>query len=218
MKNAFVITCLLIISVAASENTSFAQKKSCTCKEVAGRTCSAEVICTNGCSAICGRKNTCYVSCSNRLMGPDLNLDFVQKTAEEMAATLASQSRLRLSFKVNPRNANERYDYKLASSDIYKLLEFLDERGTLAVNGADFSEYRKLKKLVKAGGRIARVMFNSIPVQEAVEKLELMTGEDLRIVSGDPARRITVSVKSRSLADILKVIRKKSRVHIAVGT
>lgn len=216
MKNAFVIMCLLIISLGGFKNTNFAQKKICTCKEVGGRTCSGTVTCTNGCSAICGRKDICYLSCSTRLIGPDLNLEFTQKTAGEMAATLASESHLRLNFIPNPKTVNERYDYRLEKSDIWKMLEFLDDRGTVTVNGVDFANLRQLKKLWKSGGRMARVTFNDIPVAEAVEKLELMTGQDLRIVSGDPATLISVKVKRISLAGILKTIRKKSGVRVAM--
>ena len=185
MKKALLFTCLLIISLVAFENSSFAQKKICACKGVEGSTCTAEVKCTNGCSAICGRKDTCYVSCSARVYPQNLSLDFVKQTAAEMAATLAKQTRMRLRFTPNERTKNDKYDYKLINSDVWKLLEFLDEHGTLVVNGIDFDNLRDQKKQLRAGEKLASVTFNDVPVEEAVQKLELMTGENLRIVSGN---------------------------------
>jgi len=216
MKNTLLITCLLIILLTAFENTSFAQKKTCTCKEVGGRTCTAEVTCTNGCSAICGKKDTCSVSCSLQVYPQNLNIDFVKQTTTEIATTLAKGTRLRLNFTPNPGTEKEVYDYQLKNSDVWRLLEFLDARGTLIVNGIDFDNLRDLKKQLRKGEKLASVTFNNIPVEEAVARLEIMTGEDLQIVSGDSTKRVTVSVTDVSLAEVLKAIRKKTRVHVAV--
>src|SRR5262249_13822399 len=99
---------------------------------------------------------------------------------------------------------------------IWKLLEFLDERGTLVVNGLPFEELRKNKKQLKEGGRLARVRFNNTTVQEAVLHLEVMTGEYLRIVSGDSTQRISINIRRRSLPYVLEKIRKKVGVLVAI--
>ena len=219
MKNALVTTCLFIIALFGFKNTSFAQKaqKVCSCIEVGGRTCSGTIKCSKGCSAICGRKNICYLACSQELVGRNLDLEFFQQTSKEIAATLATQTQVPINFKPYSRRANELYDYKLINSGIWKLLEFLDERGTLSVNGLPFEELRKLKKKLKEGGRIARVRFNNTSVQEAVLHLEIMTGEYLRIVSGDSAKRISINIRLGSLPYILETIRRKSGVRVAIA-
>ena len=216
MKNPVVTTCLLIICLFGFENTGFAQKKVCSCIEVGGRTCSGTIKCTKGCSAICGRKNTCYLACSQELVGRNLDLEFFQKTSKEIAATLAAETQVPISFEPYSRRANELYDYKLVNSGIWKLLEFLDERGTLVVNGLEFERLRQLKKIMKDGGRIARVRFNNTSVQEAVLQLEIMSGEYLRIVSGDSTKRISVDIRRASLPYVLETIRKKSGVRVAI--
>ena len=219
MKNTVVTTCLFIIALFGFENTCFAQKtqkKVCSCKEVGGRTCSGTIKCNKGCSAICGRKNTCYLACSKELIGRNLDLEVFQQTSKEIAEKLAAETQVPIDFKPYSRGAKELYDYNLKNSGIWKLLEFLDERGTLSVNGLPFEELRKLKKTLKEGGRIARVRFNNTSVQEAVLQLEIMTGEYLRIVSGDSTKRISVNIRRASLAYILETIRKKSGVHVAM--
>ena len=216
MKKNLLPTCLLILSLTAFANTSFAQKKTCACEKVGGRTCTAVVECTNGCSAICGKKDTCSVSCSVQVYRQNLNLDFVKQTAQEIAATLAKETRLRLNFTPNTGTKTEVYDYKLKNSDVWRLLEFLDAHGTLIVNGIDFDNLRDLKKQLRAGEKLASVTFSDIPVEEAVVRLELMTGEDLRIISGNGRTRVSVSVTDVSLAEVLKEIRKKTRVRVAI--
>src|SRR6185369_10462390 len=171
MKKALLLTCLFFISLGAFEKNSFAQKKVCTCNKVAGRTCEATLTCTNGCSAICGKKDTCFVSCSARVYRHNLNLDFSQKTADEIVATLVSETRLRLKFTVNPGTKNDKYDYKLINSDVWNLLDFLDQHGTLFVNGIDFDNLRDQKKQLRKGEKLASVTFDNIPVEEAVQRL-----------------------------------------------
>ena len=216
MKNTLVTACLLIISLFGFENTGFAQKKDCSCIKVGGRTCSGTVKCTKGCSAICGRKNTCYLACSVELIGRNLDLEFSQKTSRELAAALAAETQVPIKFEPYSRGINELYDYKLVNSGIWKLLEFLDKRGTLVVNGIDFERLRQLKKTLKEGGRLARVRFNNTSVEQAVLQLEIMTGEYLRIVSGDSTKRISVDVRQASLSYILETIRRKSGVRVAI--
>jgi hypothetical protein len=218
MKNPLVTACLLIISLFGFEDTGFAQKKICSCLKVGGRTCSGTLKCAKGCSAICGRKDTCYLACSvkYRLVGRNLDLEFSQKTSREMAATLAAETGVPINFEPYSRGANELYDYKLVDSGIWKLLEFLDKRGTLVVNGIDFERLRQLKKTMKDGGRLARVRFNNTSVEEAVLQLEIMTGEYLRIVSGDSTKRIRVNVRRASLPYILETIRRKSGVRVTI--
>jgi hypothetical protein len=84
------------------------------------------------------------------------------------------------------------------------------------VNGVEFERLRQLKKKIKEGGRLVRVRFNNTSVQEAVLHLEIMTGEYLRIVSGDSTKRISVDVRRASLPYILKTIRRKSGVRVAI--
>ena len=213
MKNALVITCLIIISLSAF-GTSYAQKKTCACKGLEGSTCTGSVTCTNGCSAICGRKDTCYLSCSARVYRQNLTLNFTRQTATDIATTLAKESKLRIRFKAN--SDTELYDYKLVNSDVWKLLEFLDARGTLFVNGIDFDNLRVIKNQLRAGEKLAGVTFDNTPVEEAVANLELMTGEDLRIVSGKRTKRVSLSVENVSLADVLKKIRNETGVRIVV--
>lgn len=220
MKNALVLTCALIASLAAFENTNFAQTpdKICTCEKVGNRTCTGEVKCTKGCSAICGKKDTCYLSCSKDIIGKKITVDFVQKTAAEMAQTLATGARLRISFTSDLGRENERYDYKLIDSGVWKLLEFLDVRGTVVVNGLSFERLLELKKEIKDGGKIAGVTFNNISVEEAVLQLQIMTGEGLEIVSGDRKRRVSISAEDVSLTEILEAIKEKSGVQVAIVT
>jgi len=143
-------------------------------------------------------------------------LEFSQKTSRELAAALAAETQVPIKFEPYSRGINELYDYKLVNSGIWKLLEFLDKRGTLVVNGIDFERLRQLKKTLKEGGRLARVRFNNTSVEQAVLQLEIMTGEYLRIVSGDSTKRISVDVRQASLSYILETIRRKSGVRVAI--
>jgi hypothetical protein len=69
---------------------------------------------------------------------------------------------------------------------------------------------------LKAGEKLASVTFNDIPVEEAVQRLELMTGENLRIVSGKGDSLISLSLTNVSLAEVLEEIRKKSDVTVEI--
>lgn len=215
MKNALVITWLIIISFCVFE-TSYAQKKTCACKGLEGSTCTGTVSCTHGCSAICGRKDTCYLSCSARVYRQNLNLNFTRQTSTDIATTLAKESKLRIRFKANSDTEKELYDYKLVNSDVWKLLEFLDARGTLVVNGIDFENLRVIKNQLRAGEKLAGVTFDNTLIEEAVANLELMTGEDLRIVSGKRTKRVSISIENVSLTDVLKEIRKETGVRIVI--
>jgi len=216
-KVNFLTVCLVVISLFGSANSNLAQTKVCSCVKVGGRTCSGTINCSKGCSAICGRKNTCFLACSVELVGRNLDLEFVQKTSKEIAAKIAAETHVPIEFEPYSRGANERYDYTLVDSGIWKLLEFLDARGTLVVNGIKFEDLRRLKKMRKDGGRIARVTFNNTSVEEAVLHLEIMTGEYLKIVSGDSTKRISVDVKRASLHHILRTIREKSDVRVEIA-
>lgn len=203
------------LSLLGAFDLTLGQRQTCSCKGVQGSTCIASVTCSGGCSAICGSGNNCFVSCSKDLAGPNLTLDFSQKDAKTIAVELSEKTKMRISFKPDRVNAGKLYDYHMKKSDIWRLLEFLNNLGSLKVNGISFDRYRQLQRQIKSGQRLS-VKFNAMPAEVVAERLSFMSGSPIKVTSGDPTKPISVTTTEMTLSQILRTIKTETGVKMEV--
>src|SRR5947209_1967298 len=87
---------LFIVPVASG------QKVTCSCEKAPDNTCHGNIICTGGCTSVCGVKDECYLSCRSDLVYVRITIKFVKSTGEEIATMLSDRSHKRIQFTPYP--------------------------------------------------------------------------------------------------------------------
>jgi len=127
-------------------------------------------------------------------------------------AELSAKTRIRIEFDPYSYTKGDLYDYHLVKSDIWRLLVFLDQVGTVKVNGTSFDKLRKLQREIKDGQPIA-IQLSTMPAQEIAEWLSFMSGMRVSVISGDPTKPISVETRNRMrFSDVLEQIKRKTGI------
>lgn len=201
---------ILLVGVASH---SLAQSVSCACDPAPGRTCHGTITCPNGCTSLCGSGDSCYLSCRSDTFKSRVTAKYVQKTGQEIAALLSTETHKRIEFVPFPRNEGQKYDLQLKDDDLFNVLNYLYKRGKVRFDNVDFSRIRKLR-LELHGGKKISINFVGVSAQDAVSRLSFASGKRLRIKSGDPNKIISVSMSDATLNDIVSQISKTAGVSI----
>lgn len=197
MKLLLIIATMMFLGAS----TGFAQT-TCSCEKSPNSTCHGRVTCPDGCSALCGSGDTCYLSCRKGILTARVTAKFVKKEGQDIAAVLASLTRQRIQFTPHPRNEGKRYDLDIKNDDLWNVCDFLNKRGTVKINGTDFSKLKELRKEMREGKRIS-VNFVDIPARDAIAKLAFMSGVPFRLKSGDPEKLVSISLQEVTLNEIV---------------
>jgi hypothetical protein len=204
---------LFILSTAAPVTLS---QKSCSCEKAPNSTCHGIVTCPDGCTALCGSGDSCYLSCRKDLLNTRITVRFVKKEGQEIASVLSERTRTRIEFVPYPRNLHARYDLELKDDDIWNACNFLNERGNVRIRGVDFEKLKELRGEMRKGRRFS-VNFNGIAVRDAVAKLSFMSGLPFRVKSGDPEKLVSISLEKVTLDNIVVRISERAGVKIERG-
>jgi len=152
-----------------------------------------------------------------------LTLKFQKKTGEQMASVLSKETGMTIRFEIypdpmtgKPPTRKPLYDFRLNNSDIWPALVFLDERGTVKINGVEFRTFQNIQIEMKSGRKFS-VQFKGEPAREVVSTLSGLSRFNLIIKSGDPASPVFVELKQRSLHEVLQEISKTAKVEIQVS-
>jgi len=140
------------------------------------------------------------------VIGPDLTIDFVRKSGKAIAEELSTKTKMQIRFKSNTSTKDDVYDYHLQNSGIWKLLVFLDEVGTVTVNGMSFDKLRELRNQIQDDKPLAAVRLRSMPAEEVAERLTLISGMRVDVTSGDPTKPISLITTKKTFSKVLKTI------------
>jgi hypothetical protein len=185
----------------------------CACENVSKSTCHGSIKCPEGCTALCAAGDVCYLSCKNDMVGKRLNLKFVNQDGMSIATKLSEETQKTITFTPYPKRQNERYTYELKNQSMWTLLNYLNKRGSVRVNGMEFRRFRKMKREAQDGSPLA-ARFEGMTAQEVMDKLEFLSQVPLRIRSGDPQTIVSVNLRNKTLDQILRDISKQSGVKI----
>lgn len=205
------------LTLSTTTLVSFGQQITCSCEERAPyRTCHETVTCDNGCSALCGSKNTCLLSCGSDLIDVRITLKLGKKKGEEIASLLSDQTQTKIEFASYRRNAHTRYDLEVKGDDIWNVLMFLDKFGHVKVGGVDFLTLRKLRKLRREmrTDKKASMTLTGIPAKDAVTMLPEIYGLPFSVKSGAPERLVSIALHEVTLSGIVTRLSSKSDVNM----
>lgn len=203
----------LLLSLLAFAPTAAAQ--SCSCDAPDSSCHNVEVTCSGGCGAICGPKDACYAACGNfesDLLHVRVTLTTNGGDANEVTSQLKRQTDKVIEFL--PRKPKDTFNLDLKGFPLFSVLDILSKRGVVKVNGTDFRKFQKLRTLMLKGGRVY-IKLNDVTVQEALDKLTVVTGRPFRVKSGDATAPISLSLKAATYRDIAASISRQSGVKIA---
>lgn len=187
------------------------QKPTCSC-ESPDQTCHGSVTCPSGCTAVCGPRDACYLSCRNDLLYSRITLTFVNKSGQDMASVLSERTHTTIEFEPYKRNVTARYNLEIRDDDVWNALNFLYTRGNVRVNGLDFGKLRKLRREMKSGN--ISVNFKGISVNGAIANLSFLSGLPFRVKSGDADKTLSLSLQRATLREIVSRISAETGVKI----
>lgn len=200
-----VLSCVTIIVPIQAQKT-------CECKAPDG-SCNGRVSCPSGCTALCGSKDACYVACGRVETDQSyarMTIKINDDSSDEVAAVLSQQTGRNIKF--FPRNKADRYTFQIENDQIRKAFKYLAKRGRVTVNGVDFERLEELRnKMLK--GKIA-VNFTDLSIRKAVDDLSLISGLNFTVTSGDDTKKVSLSLKSVSLDELLDQITTQTGVKI----
>ena len=213
MTTPLTIFLLCVLTFALGLTRASAQNISCSCADTPENTCQGTVNCPDGCTAVCGAKDTCYLSCRTDLLASPVSLRFVKKDGKFIAKSLSAKVNKDIKFEPYKRREKELYTFELKKSDIWPILSFLNRRGIVTINNKDFRTFLKMQREVKLGRRLS-VRFESIPASEVIERLSFLSRFDLRIKSGDRSTPVSLHLDNKTLSEILDEVSKTANVEI----
>jgi hypothetical protein len=214
MRSHLTIAALfLVLSTAPAV---LGQKTTCSCEKAPNSTCHGFVTCLDGCTALCGSGDTCYLSCRKDLLNTRITVKFVKKEGQEIASVLSELTHARIEFVPYPRNLHARYDLEIKADDIWNACNFLNERGDVKVRGVDFERLIRLRGEMRKGSKIS-VNFTGIPVRDAVARLSFMSGLPFHVKSGDAEKLVSISLQELTLDKVVTHISAMAGVKIAKG-
>jgi hypothetical protein len=145
MRICVNIATLLLLLVTAVTMVS-AQKITCSCEYAKGKDkCNAKTVSSDGCTAVCGPHGACGSYTRRNVYDDRFTVSFVKKTGEQIASELSALTRQRIEFEPSRGNKGVRYDVDMKNDDIFNVLNFLNKRGNVWLNGTDFSKIRELQ-------------------------------------------------------------------------
>lgn len=202
----------LLIVLSALTLVVSGQQSICSC-ESPDSTCKGRVSCANGCTALCGSKDACYLSCRRDLLVSRFTVKFNKKQGEDIAALLSERTKTKIQYVPYSRNVGKLYDLAIENDDIWNVLYFLNKRGNVKVGGLKFEEFKTTRKDMKSGGRFS-LKLNQIPVEDAVARLAFLSGRRLVVKSGDSEKLVSVSLENVTLREIVARLSSVAGVQI----
>ena len=200
--NMILTIAALLLSLNTLAHVVAGQQVTCSCEKASDRTCHGSVTCPNGCSALCGSKDTCYLSCRNDVLYPRVSIKLVEKTGQEIASVLSAQTHKHVEFVPYPRNARAKYDLDIKVDDIWNALNFLSQRGNVKIGGVDFEKLKALRREMRKGKKVS-VTFTRIPVKAAVDDLSFMSGLPFQVKSGNAEKLLSISLRQATVTQII---------------
>jgi hypothetical protein len=192
----------------------YAQKVTCGCNSP-DNSCHGTVTCSTGCTAVCGSKDRCYMSCRSDPLVERINAKFVEKSGVAIAAELTDLMKKKIEFIPfkHGRKKAPLYNLEVKNDNVWFLLEKLSKDGTVKVGGETFENFRKLRNET-TNQKLTSLTFTQIPAKEVAAMLTFFSGHSLTVQSGDPDKLISISLQGVTLSQILDHISSTAGVQI----
>jgi hypothetical protein len=213
MRIPLTLFLLCVLTLALGLKRTSAQSISCSCVDTPENTCQGTVNCPDGCTAVCGTKDTCFLSCRTDFLTSRVTLRFVKKSGQFIVDKLSRKLHKNITFKPNVGEETAVYDFELKKSDAWPILSFLNKHGIVKINNKDFRTFIKMQEEVKQGKRLS-VRFNRIPASDVIKRLSFLSQFDLRIKSGKRSTPVSLQLNDKTLTEILDEISKTAKVEI----
>ena len=140
-----VNTASLVLLLVVTATMVSAQKVTCSCEYGKGKEkCSPKTVSSDGCTAVCGPRGACGSYTRREVYDDRFTVSFVKKTGEQIASELSALTHQGIEFEPY-RGKGVRYDVDMKNDDIFNILNFLSKRGTVRLNGTDFSKIRQMQ-------------------------------------------------------------------------
>lgn len=97
---------------------------------------------------------------------------------------------------------------------LWDVLEVLSQGGRVRIEGEDFSKLRAARQALAGGDKIL-VCIKGAPVARVVRELSGLSGQALRVTSGDEKAVVTLSAKGITLEGILSRVSEQTGARIA---
>ena len=213
MRIPLTLFLLCVLTLALGLKRASAQNTSCSCVDTPENTCQGTVNCPDGCTAVCGTKDTCYLSCRTDFLATRVTIRFVKKSGKYIVEKLSTK--LHKDIKFQPYEGEEKalYNLELKKSDAWPILSFLNKHGVVTVNNKDFRTFIKIEEEMKQGRRLW-VRFDRIPASDVVKRLSFLSRFDLQIKSGKRSTRVSLHLDDKTLTEIIDEISKTAKVEI----
>jgi hypothetical protein len=89
------------------------------------------------------------------------------------------------------------------------------ERGTVSIEGEDFSKLRSIRHALAGGDRIS-VCIKGAPLGRVVADLSVLSGQPLRVTAGNENASVTLSAKAITLWSILSRLSEQTGARIGM--
>jgi hypothetical protein len=106
-------------------------------------------------------------------------VSFRTNDGKEIAAALSKRVGHKIEFAPRP-DVSGPFIFDIKDDDMWNVLDYLYDRGTVKVDGVDWGKYRGIRTVLK-GGRVS-VEFNNISVRDALAHLSFLSGKSLHAV------------------------------------
>jgi hypothetical protein len=211
MNSTFIAVALLLL-LTTFPPVALGQKE-CSCN-APDNSCSAAVLCRDGGAAICSSKNACHASCAGS--NPDkifrrISLKIEKKTGDQVAAELSRQSDRHIIFA--PKRRTDLFTFELINQPLWTILDFLNGRGQVFLDGTPFKRYKELRRALSRGEKVS-LRFTDSTAGNAVSRLAFLSGLPLRVESGDAGRPLSMSLEKVTLDEIIARISAETGVRI----
>jgi hypothetical protein len=208
--NLTAIALLLLLTTFSP--VALGQKK-CSCN-APDNSCKAAATCRDGGAAICSSNSACYATCGGVDPGNSqarISLKLRRKKAEEVTAALKRRSGRNIIFE--PTRKTDRFTFELNNVPLWTILDFLNGRGKVLLDGLPFDMHKELRRRLSRGGKVS-VSFIDSTARNAVAKLAFQSGLSLRVRAGDAERLLSISLEEVTLDEIVARISAESGVKI----
>jgi hypothetical protein len=116
---------------------------------------------------------------------------------------------------VLPSKPNEPFNVDIKNASLWDVLESFSMRGLVTIDGEDFSKLQAVRKALAGGGKVS-VCIKGASLGRVVEELSGLTGQPLRVTSGDEKALVTLSAKEITLEGILSRLSAQTGAQISM--
>lgn len=140
-----------------------------------------------------------------------VTIEAVKADGRQVAAELTRVTDRKIEF--TPRRASERFNFDFRNVELWNVLSYLSDFGTVKLDGTDFEQLKKIRRGL-AGNQKMSVCIREASVRELASTLSFLSGVPLSVNSGGDNPRITASLKGVTLSEIIASISDRAGVEI----